>query len=619
MLEPEWFAANVPKQATPADIHHGTHIVTISTAPKNWSIIRAPSTTFQHQKAHLPPAEKRLLKFVTYLQSDAESKLLHLLTTPQHTIYVGTDGGRKEASGSFAWLICSPDRTKLVCNSGPVDGWAKCQSSYRSELTALSSAMLFLDELTTFFEIEVQCNFQLLVDSTGAISALEHIRDQIPTRHYPDHADVVSTLSDASQILSKSVCQHVKSHQDGTKEFSELPFAAQVNVVCDRMATRQMEIHRGGYWASQQNYFPTRNQPVVISYRRQRIPSHYIARLRESITSNAHRTYLQNRYKWSDFTWHTIAWEPLHTIGRRSATKPCFSNRSKLLHNWLNLGSQRAKLHPNSATISQQCPYCQQEETFTHMLTCADSRAKKCRFVASTNLRKGLRTISGGSTLLRLVNSWMQSPTTSPHAQAPTHALQWAINQAIASQTRIGWEHIFRGIISNDWGLIYNDTDQTPSQARLATSQITLRCAIQTFQNYTLAIWSGRNEVLHSSTAIPISIREAQVNSEIMALYHISHTFATCTRSHFQHSLPSLLQSPYRTRQRWLILTKLVTSQQTKPNKGQSQLTSYNFSTHAHLPIALDQGPTSAHGNHIPASTTSIQTQLTSFFHPSIR
>ena len=237
VLEPDWFAAHVPKQATPADIHHGTHTVTISTAPTNWSIIRAPSTTFQHHKAHLPPAEKRLLKFVTYLQSDAESKLLHLLTTPQHTIYVGTDGGRKEASGSFAWLICSPDRTKLVCNSGPVDGWAKCQSSYRSELTALSSAMLFLDELTTFFEIDVQCDFQLLVDSTGAISALEHIRDQIPTRHYPDHADVVSTLSDASQILSKSVCQHVKSHQDDTKEYSELSFAAQVNVVCDRMAT----------------------------------------------------------------------------------------------------------------------------------------------------------------------------------------------------------------------------------------------------------------------------------------------------------------------------------------------------------------------------------------------
>ena len=616
--QPDWFAAQVPKQATPADILHGNNIVTISTALTDWPIIDEPSRTFQQCKDRLPPAEKRLLLFVTYLQVDAERQLMHYLASPQCTLYVGTDGGRKDGDGSFSWLICSPDRKKLVCNSGPVDGWYKCQSSYRSELTALSSAMLFLDEYANFQELDVQCNFQLLVDSTGAISALEHIRDRIPTRHYPDHADVVSTLSDAYQIVSRSVCQHVKSHQDDKKDYSELPFAAQVNVLCDRMATRHMEVHQGGEWSSQQNYFPTRNQPVIISHMRQRIPSHYIARLRDAITSDAHRIYLQQRYRWDDFIWSTIAWEPLYIIGRRTTKKPCFANRSKLLHNWLNLGSQRAKLHRNSSAASHQCPYCQQEETFIHMLTCDDPRAKKCRFMASTKLRKGLRTISGGPTLLQLINAWMKSPTLTPQAQAPSRDLQWSINQAIASQTRIGWEHIFRGIISSDWGFIYTDTDRTPPQVRRATSKTNLTCAIQTLQNYTLDIWSGRNETLHSNAIVPVSIREAHVNSEIMALYQIRHTFATCTQSYFRQSLDDLLKSPYRTRQRWLILTKLVTSQLPKPSIGQSQLTAYNFSTLVQVPLANQQFKASESGSHWTASAT-LQTQLTSFYHPSIR
>ena len=263
-----------------------------------------------------------------------------------------------------------------MCNSGPVDGWHKCQSSHRSEIVALSSIILFLDEFATFHECSVQCNFHIFADSTGAISAIEHIRDKIPIRHYPNHADVLSTLSNATQIVSRSVCQHVKSHQDETKEYSDLPFSAQVNVLCDRMATRHMNTHRGGEWASQQNFLPTRNQPVVVSYLGQRIPSHYIKRLRDSISSQAHRTYLQNRYKWDDYVWSTIAWEPLYAIGRRVSQQSCFSNRSKLIHNWLNLGCQRAKFHSSSADATIQCPYCKQEETFVHLLTCPDPRAQ---------------------------------------------------------------------------------------------------------------------------------------------------------------------------------------------------------------------------------------------------
>jgi hypothetical protein len=84
----------------------------------------------------------------------------------------------------------------------------------------------------------------------------------------------------------------------------------------------------------------------------------------------------------------TIACEPLYVIGRQTIKKPCFSNCSKFVHNWLNLGSQRAKFHTASSDTAKQCRYCQHEENFVHLMTCTDPCAKKCRFEATTPLRK---------------------------------------------------------------------------------------------------------------------------------------------------------------------------------------------------------------------------------------
>ena len=55
------------------------------------------------------------------------------------TVYIGTDGGKREHGDFFLWIICSPGQERLVFNSRPVDGWCRRQSSLCSEATALSS------------------------------------------------------------------------------------------------------------------------------------------------------------------------------------------------------------------------------------------------------------------------------------------------------------------------------------------------------------------------------------------------------------------------------------------------------------------------------------------------
>jgi hypothetical protein len=72
--KPDWFAAQVPKQALPVDIQ-GSNIVTVHGATSQWPIIQLPSTNFQQWREQLPPAEKRLLAFTTYLKVDSETQV----------------------------------------------------------------------------------------------------------------------------------------------------------------------------------------------------------------------------------------------------------------------------------------------------------------------------------------------------------------------------------------------------------------------------------------------------------------------------------------------------------------------------------------------------------------
>ena len=49
----------------------------------------------------------------------------------------------------------------------------------------------------------------------------------------------MTIVKDASRVISRTMSlEHVKSHQDTKSNFNKLPFAAQLNTICDRMATR---------------------------------------------------------------------------------------------------------------------------------------------------------------------------------------------------------------------------------------------------------------------------------------------------------------------------------------------------------------------------------------------
>jgi hypothetical protein len=180
----------------------GSQIFTVSHALLNFSLIAEPAETFEESLTQLLPAEKCLLQNVVFYEvCDAETVLVQYLQVPC-TVFIGTDGGNKDSNRSFSWVIGSPGQEKLVHNSGPVDGWRRRQSSLRSKAMAISSVMLYLDEMAEFYSVTIQCCFHVYMDhSKGAISTVEQLRDMIPKRKHLNHADtILTTMRDAQHV-----------------------------------------------------------------------------------------------------------------------------------------------------------------------------------------------------------------------------------------------------------------------------------------------------------------------------------------------------------------------------------------------------------------------------------
>ena len=354
--QPDWYTATIPSQATPADLT-GCTAYQVTTSRNKFASIPSPTASFQEWIQQMPPAECRLISSHYFAECYAEQARIQYLQLPC-TLLIGTDGGKRHHSGSFSWILCSPAHEQRVLNAGPVDGWHCCQSSLQSEAAAIASLTLYIDELATYHQVDICCTFRLYVDSTSAISNVKLLRDLIPKHRFPNNADLLSTMRSAHYVIEHFLLTHVHSHQDKDTSFDELPFPAQLNVLCDTMAINQMQRHETHAEESTLSIpLLPRTLNVEVTYTGQVISSHYVACLRECISLSNHRKYLQLKYCWLDQAWESVAWDAFMQCARTSDL-PHPVNQSKVIHNWLHLGAQREKFGSGATPleIERCCP-----------------------------------------------------------------------------------------------------------------------------------------------------------------------------------------------------------------------------------------------------------------------
>jgi hypothetical protein len=291
--------------------------------------------------------------------------------------------------------------------------------------------------------------------------------------------------------------------------------------------------------------------------------------------------FLQTKYNWPTPVWESFAWDAFRACARKpSLTTPV--TRSKVVHNWLQIGTQRVKFGNGGTTleIERCCPYYKKAEDFTHLLTCTEPRALKFRYDAMIPLRKVLsRSGDTGVSLLRAITAWTVTPlgitTTAPVDAAI--GIQVAIDRAMASQHQIGWVNFFRGFVSIDWGHIYSMSHITRStlDERSTHANKLLSEVICAAQDYTLAIWKSRNSVLHEVGSDSLAIVHAALNNSISQLYSLKSTLSPILQSYFTLPLEDRLRQSPRQRQRWLRLARLATSHSSSRGTRQQLLPTY--------------------------------------------
>ena len=185
--------------------------------------------------------------------------------------------------------------------------------------------------------------------------------------------------------------------------------------------------------------------------------------------------------------------------------------RSKLDHNWLHLGNRRKHLthSQHTTTVIQLCSMCTSPEDFQHFLT-KSPRALKIWYEASAKLAKSRRNFPGLGSLLHAISEWTLDPVTFPSAACPSATiLDNNVAVALTSQSNIGWANLFRGFISADLGCFSVQDDDDKSEARDNLKIPRLALTKRALQEYSLALWTGRNAILHHQNAHSLSIGNA--------------------------------------------------------------------------------------------------------------
>jgi hypothetical protein len=93
------------------------------------------------------------------------------------------------------------------------------------------------------------------------------------------------------------------------------------------------------------------------------------------------------------------------------------------------------------------------------MLTCSHRSALKTRYDATETLRKAIKSNAAGSYIMKAIKCWIQDPNKPPTVKIGILSAQNEVHRAIATQTEIGWLHMFRGFVSIDWGHVHMDAE----------------------------------------------------------------------------------------------------------------------------------------------------------------
>jgi hypothetical protein len=352
-------------------------------------------------------------------------------------------------------------------------------------------------------------------------------------------------LASISELPLTFVRRHVKSHQDDEVDsVLELPWPAQLNVVCDHLASRQLSTCQLHTTVPMNPYC---NAYLTID--KKSCSSHIRKSMFDAASSPRIREYLQRKFPWDDDTFDSIEWSATHSA-LRGLTPSDHRFVTKFVFRMLPLG---ARLRQRQAHIPSNCPTCDEpSEDDWHWITCqgrAEWRTQQglqfSLFLVSLKTHPSITNI-----LVRAYKSVLATGDCDFAADTYSDEEQVLVD----SQSRIGWPHILFGRLSTSWSQLQKLHIKTEEldEKKYSASRWTAKVHKYIWQRLH-ALWLLRNTSLHGTTFTESeATRRTRITSLVLQLYARRLELPPQDQIMLRMPIDTRLSQPLSTIETWL-------------------------------------------------------------------
>jgi Reverse transcriptase (RNA-dependent DNA polymerase) len=417
-------------------------------------------------------------------------------------IVIGSDGGLQNNSGSYG-AVLAINNVILLSLNGRVPNNYNTLTPHRCEAYGVLSAIVLYAELSIYIQYKYDnrikiANPVICCDNEALIKTLNKWKNRETSIkfHYAADADIIKQILVEYKSLRRNniifTFRHVRGHQDLTGR--ELNSDEILNVEADSLATAALRFRN-----LPRIDLPSLKSTILINGLQ--VTSNHTTILRDLFTSIKLRKHLQESNNWDHQTMSTIWWKPSGAV-----LASCSPGEQKTIIKYLHKRwACNRKENRYYGFISPFCKLCDDFiECQEHILQCPKCVLRQqSRDTYLTDLRRYMEATHTNSLTCNVIithlTNWLNNdPQQDMRTIAPEAS--FTIQQAVTEQTRIGWDHWFKGRISTTWGVLYgNDLQVVNHNMRNQTPDSWAKQLVEITWKFVLRNWTIRNDLEHDT------------------------------------------------------------------------------------------------------------------------
>jgi hypothetical protein len=418
------------------------------------------------------------------------------------------------------------------------------------------AALRFLIQYLRFWAVPIADTTTNHLDYTDSQSLLKRLASsqkryyQSPGACLKSEFDLESAILAAFKELPLKITRHhVAAHQDDRQpNILRLRWKAQLNIICDRLASRQLEIS-----PVEPKVIPNPSCNAYIQVQGESVTGQIRKTLFDAAARPRIKAYLLKRYTWDDTIFDSVDWDATHSCLRSlSSSKHHFV--TKFCFQQLPLG---IRLRQRNALAPANCPACKDPlEDDWHWITCparAAWRSQQANLFSSRldslKTQPGIKLI-----ILRAFKSLLLSGACNFDDAVFSHDE----SLIVTSQAAIGWRHLVYGRCSSEWARLQEHHARAKKlDPKLFTGKSWTRKVIRYFWYAFQDLWKVRNTDLHGTTfAEGEPAKRAHLTPIVQHLYDHIHQLAPSDRVMLHKPIADRLKQPISVLATWLSIVQ---------------------------------------------------------------